>query len=144
VTHKLNGSGLRRPDWPLLLEVYLERYRDTPFAWGTLVCLTFAVGWLECAREDLAPREELAAALDYRTALGAVRVLGGRTLERAVDDWGRLTPISARFAQRGDLLLIETGGREGLAVCAGDHAAGPGGAGLEFVPLTTARAAWRV
>jgi hypothetical protein len=141
---KLNGSGLRRPDWPLLLEVYIERLRAQPFAWGTHDCVTFAIGWLELARSDLSPREELAESLDYSTVVGALRALRGRELQEAVDDWGRLTSVAVPFAQRGDLVLVETSGRPSLSVCVGDYAAGPGITGLELVPLVTARAAWRV
>jgi hypothetical protein len=145
VTRKLNGSGLRRPDWPLLLEVYIERHRTTPFEWGAHDCATFALGWVDLAREDLGPQiEVLAASLDYRTAEGAVTRLGRRALADAVDEWDHLTPVEPSFAQRGDVVVIEISGRQSLAVCAGEYAAGPGATGLELVPMTTARAAWRV
>jgi hypothetical protein len=61
-----------------------------------------------------------------------------------VREWGELTACDVAYAQRGDVVLVEISGRESLAVCAGAEACGPGTAGLEFVPMTAARAAWRV
>jgi len=142
---KINGTGLRRTDWTLLLEVYLDRHRATPFAWGTHDCVTFAVGWLDLVREDLGPQlDTLATTLDYRSAHGAVLRIGQAGLHAAVEDWGQLTPVNVRSAQRGDLVLIETGGRHSIALCVGDHAAGPGVHGLELAPMDLATAAWRV
>lgn len=141
---KINGSGRRRPDWPLLLEVYLDRARDTPFAWGLHDCATFAIGWVELAREDLKPAEDLFTMLGYNSASGALDAMGGRDLATIVDGWGYLTQVQPAFAQRGDLVLVETGGRLSLGVCAGDVAAGPGTVGLELLPMTAVHAAWRV
>jgi hypothetical protein len=146
IMQKLNGSGLRRADWPLLLEVYLERHRDTSFAWGVHDCATFALGWLDAVREDLSPQlDALRESMAYTTASGALGRLGERTLRDAVEDWQQLTPVAVNFAQRGDLVLVDLDGRHSLALVVGDgQAAGPGTAGLEFVPMTAARAAWRV
>jgi hypothetical protein len=142
---KLNGTGLRRLDWVLLLEVYIERHRATPFAWGTHDCATFAVGWLDLVREDLGPQiEHLVMTLDYRTAHDAVRRIGSAGLHAAVEDWGQLTAVGVASAQRGDLVLVDSAGRQSIAVCVGDHAAGPGVHGLELVPMHLAVAAWRV
>jgi len=141
---KLNGSGLRRADWTLLLEVYVERHRSTRFAWGLHDCAQFAIGWVETVREDLAPREDLAAALGYTTAAEAARIIHGGSLADLVEGWGELPRIQPAFAQRGDVVLVDINRRECLALCVGDAAAGPGAAGLELVPMYHATAAWRV
>lgn len=141
---KINGSGLRRSDWTLLLEVYVDRHRRTPFAWGRHDCAHFALGWVEMARDDLDPRDDLAHQLSYSSAAEAVRVINGSTLGELVDAWGELPRIQPPFAQRGDVVLVEMNGRECLAVCCGDVAAGPGPTGLELVPMPYATAAWRV
>lgn len=143
---KLNGTGLRRADWPLLFEVYLERHRDTPFAWGTHDCATFALDWLDCVREDLTPQiDALRMTMDYRTGSGALNRLGEQHLHDAVDAWDNLTPVAVQYAQRGDVVLVDLDGRHSLCLVVGDgNAAGPGTAGLEFVPMSAARAAWRV
>lgn len=141
---KVNGSGLRTPDWQLLLEVYVDRARAEPFVWGAHDCVSFAMGWVEMVRADLAPRDDLAEVLGYSTAAGAARMLAERSLAQAVADWGGLTAVAPAFAQRGDLVLVEIDGRESLALCVGDVVAGPGTEGLAFAPLAAVRAAWRV
>jgi hypothetical protein len=127
-----------------LLEVFIERHRDTPFAWGVHDCVTFAIGWLELAREDLAPRDDLAPRLAYGSAHEAARELGQQPLAEAVEAWGELPRIGVTFAQRGDLVLLDVGGRQTLGLCVGGDAAGPSTHGIEFAPMTAAVAAWRV
>lgn len=142
---KLNGSGLRRPDWQLLLAVYVERHRDTPFTWGQHDCALFALSWVQLVREDLDPATAaLAERLTYTDARGALDFMDGRGLGQVVQEWGELTACDAAYAQRGDVVLVEISGRESLAVCTGAEACGPGASGLAFVPMTAARAAWRV
>lgn len=141
---KLNGSGQRPPEWTWLLAEFIERRRDHPFTWGQNDCATFALDWLALARPDLAPRTDLADMLDYDDADGAVHALNGTTLAQLVDGWAQLLPVAVNYAQRGDLVLIDTGGRLSLAVCVGDLAAGPGSTGLVLAPMTEARRAWRV
>jgi hypothetical protein len=142
---KLNGSGLRRPDWQLLLAVYVERHRDTPFTWGQHDCARFALGWVQLAREDLDPATDaLAERLAYTDARGALEFMQGSGLGQLVQDWDQLAACDVAYAQRGDVVLVEINGRESLAVCVGAEACGPGASGLAFVPMTAARAAWRV
>lgn len=142
----VNGSHNLRPhDWPQRLAQYIAQHRATPFQWGAHDCVTFALGWLDCVREDLDPQlEALRASLRYRTAGGALRRMDGRSLEVAVDEWNELEPVDVALAHRGDLMLIEVNGRQSLGVCVGEHVAGPGVTGLELVPRTAAVAAWRV
>lgn len=139
---RLNGSSARRQDWPLLLEIYVDQSMHSRFTWGTHDCVSFAIGWLALVRQDLHPREDLA--LDYCDATSALRMLKGRSLEMAVDDWGGLQRVPPAYAQRGDLVLVQILDRACLAVCVGDQAAGPGMHGLEVVPMTRATAAWQV
>jgi hypothetical protein len=141
---KLNGSGLRRADWTLLLEVYVDRHRHTPFEWGVHDCVQFATGWVEMVREDLTPRDDLSGLMSYSSAAEAVRIMGRGSLTDLVESWGELARIQPAFAQRGDLVLVQLSDRECLALCVGDHAAGPGPTGLELAPMPLATAAWRV
>lgn len=140
---RLNGScPARRQDWPLLLEIYVDQVAHKPFAWGEHDCVSFAIGWLALVRGDLSPREDLG--LDYASALEALKFLAGRSVEEAVNEWGGLEPIAPAYAQRGDVVLVQILDRACLALCVGDHAAGPGMEGLELVPMTAASAAWKV
>jgi hypothetical protein len=139
---KINGTAARRSDWTLLLEVYIDRHRTTPFAWGAHDCVSFAAQWVELAREDLSPLADLG--LTHASAWEAVRAMAGRSLLEAVNDWGQLTPIAPSFARRGDIALVDCEDRQCLSVCVGEAAAAPGVTGLVLVPMTAARAAWRV
>lgn len=142
---RLNGGAhhtMRRQDWPLLLEIYVDQAFTARFEWGTHDCVSFAIGWLALVRQDLHPREDLA--LDYCDATSAMRTLHGRSLEDAVDEWGGLERVPPLYAQRGDVVLVQILDRACLAVCVGDCAAGPGMHGLEVVPMIHAQAAWRV
>ena len=140
---KLNGHGARRQDWPLLLEIYVDQSLHTRFEWGTHDCVSFAINWLALVRQELHPREELGLD-DYHDAASAMRMLAGRSLEMAVDEWGQLPRVPPAYAQRGDVVLVQILDRACLAVCVGDCAAGPGLHGLEVVPMTAASAAWQV
>lgn len=140
---KMNGSAGRRPDWTLMLEVYIDQRRDQPFEWGRNDCVSFAAAWVALARPDLDPLAEVERA-GHQSARQALEWLKGRDLAAVVNAWGALTPIEPGFAQRGDVVLVDNTGRPALAVCVGSYAVGPGPEGAEFVPMNTARAAWRV
>lgn len=140
----LRSSCARAFDWPALLAAYIEQHRATPFAWGAHDCVGFAIGWLAVVRPDLAPREELSGRLDYVDAAGAARQLHEISLRAVVDGWGQLVGIAPAQAGRGDLVLVDIDGRASLAVNVAELACGPGPAGLVFVPMTAAIAAWRV
>jgi len=140
---KLNGHGARRQDWPLLLEIYIDQTSHKAFAWGTHDCVSFAIGWLALVRQDLHPVEELALD-DYGSAVEALHLLKGRSVEQAVNEWGGLPSVTPAYARRGDIVLVEILDRACLAVCTGESAAGPGMHGLEIVPMTAAVAAWAV
>jgi hypothetical protein len=140
---KANGGAGRRPDWPLLLEVFVDQRRDWRFEWGRNDCVTFAAAWVALARPDLDPMEQVERA-GHHSAREALEWLAGRDLAQVMDEWGELTRIDPAFAQRGDVVLVDNEGRPALAVCVGGYAVGPGAEGAQFAPIATARAAWRV
>ncbi len=132
---------VRRENWPALLNEWVEASRARPFKWRTWDCCSAAAAWVEtCTGVDLfAPY-----AGRYSTAQGATRIInqaGG--LESLVgaalgDD------VGAAFAGRGDVVLVNIEGRESLAVCLGNMAAGPGKDGLAFIGRGEWQCAWRV
>jgi hypothetical protein len=127
----------RREDWAERLHDYLDARRDVPFSWSGNDCTTFAAGAIEAMTEEKPPLPAYAGLHD------AARLLDERALrERVGDVYG--PEIVPAFAQRGDVVLVEIGGRESLAVCIGAEAAGPGPDGMLTVPMSTATAAWRV
>jgi len=133
----------RRPGWERRLAEAIAAARDRPFRWGRHDCATFAFD----LRRDIAGGYDVAALWRgrYTTARGAVRVmrrLGWQTLEAAGRDLLGEPLASVHLAQRGDLVLADTG--LGFGVCLGAKAAGIAPEGLILVPLSSCALAWRV
>lgn len=133
----------RRPGWERILAEAIAAARERPFRWGRHDCATFAFD----LRREIAGGHDVAALWRgrYTTARGAVRVmrrLGWPSLEAA----GRALlgePLaSVHLAQRGDLVLADSG--LGFGICLGARAAGIAPSGLVLVPITACALAWRV
>ena len=138
---KRNLAMPRLETWPRLLATSIEKARSRPFVWGIHDCPTFAFE----TRMILTDGEDVAALWrgTYSTHLGGLRVmrrLGWQTLE----DMGRAllgAPRSdALLAQRGDIVLTDTG--LGFGVVIGATAIGMAPEGMRFAPLTSSRFAW--
>ena len=133
----------RAPGWELRLAAAVEGARGRPFVWGQHDCAL----WAFDLRRDLTSSDDVAALWRgrYRTARGAVRVmrrLGWLSLETAGRDLlGEPLP-SVHLAQRGDLVLTNTG--LGFGICLGARAAGIAPSGLVLVPLSACALAWRI
>ena len=133
----------RCPGWEHHLAETIEASRDRPFRWGRHDCATFAFD----LRRELAGGHDVAALWRgrYTTARGAVRImrrLGWQSLQAAGRDLlGEPLP-SVHLAQRGDLVLANTG--LGFGVCLGARAAGIAPEGLVLVPLAACAFAWRI
>ena len=129
--------------WPQRLVTAIDTARAKPFAWSLHDCPTFAFEM----RRDLTGGEDTAALWRdrYTTALGGQRLmrrLGWASLEqmgRAL--LGEPRPTVLR-AQRGDIVLANTG--LGFGICIGASAVGMAPEGLVTVPLTSCRLAWRI
>lgn len=143
VTAVVVTRGTRSPGWERHLAEAIEAARERPFRWGRHDCATFAFD----LRREIAGGHDVAALWRgrYTTARGAVRVmrrLGWPSLEAAGRDLlGEPLP-SVHHAQRGDLVLTDTG--LGFGVCLGAQAAGIAPSGLVLVPISACALAWRV
>lgn len=129
--------------WERLLAAAIDTARAKPFVWGVHDCPTFAFE----TRMILTGDADIAALWRrrYTTALGGERVmrrLGWASLE----DMGRALLGEPRpavlLAQRGDIVLADTG--LGFGICTGASAVGMAPAGLVTVPLTSCRLAWLI
>lgn len=133
----------RVESWERLLAAAIEAARSKPFVWGSHDCPTFAFE----TRTALTGGDDTAALWRgrYSTALGGQRVmrrLGWPSLEemgRALLGAPRATVL---LAQRGDIVLADTG--LGFGICVGASAVGMAPAGLVTFPLTSCRLAWTV
>ena len=133
----------RAPHWERLLAAAIDTARTRPFIWGVNDCPTFAFE----VRMILTGGEDVAALWRgrYTTALGGARVmrrLGWASLE----EMGRSLLGEPRpavlLAQRGDLVLADTG--LGFGICTGASAVGMAPEGLVTVPLTACKLAWTI
>ena len=134
---------MRLDNWPILLAEAIETARARPFAWGVHDCPTFAFE----TRTRLTGGEDTAALWRgrYTTALGGQRVmrrLGWSSLEEMGHDLLGSPRRGVLFAQRGDIVLADTG--LGFGICTGATAVGMAPEGLVTVPLPSCRLAWPV
>lgn len=135
-------AGSRRPGWERRLAEAIETARTRPFTWGRHDCAT----WAFDLRRDLTGGEDLAGLWRgrYRTARGAVRVmrrLGWSSLEEMGRGLLGAPLPTLHLAQRGDVVLTDSG--LGFGLCIGARAAGIAPSGLVLVPLAACRLAWR-
>ena len=132
----------RAANWPALLAAFIEERRGWDFEWGQHDCCMFAADWvMEATGVDPALhfRGTYSSA---RTAATALRIHGG--LAEIVAAAGFVRWQTPSMAQRGDVALVNNGGRELLAVVDGARVVAPGTVGIVFLPLDHAVAAWRV
>lgn len=132
---------LRVDGWERLLAEHVEAARLKPFEWGAHGCACWAIE----VRTALTGGDDLAALWrgKYSTAASSVKVmrkLGWTSLEAAGRDLlGEPLP-SVLLAQRGDIVLMQTG----FGVVLGARAVGMSEAGLGSLPLADCLLGWRV
>lgn len=126
-----------------MLTAYLKERADRPFEWGVNDCCIFAADWvrLVTGRDHAADLRGV-----YRTASGAklvMRAHGGPS-RIATEALGIPLPTVAT-AQRGDVVLFESGNGPALGICAGEKFAAvrPVG-GVGYFSMRHAVTAWRV
>lgn len=127
-------------DWQERLANYVEAKTFEPLSWGSNDCAFFAAGAVE-AQTGAYLCPELRDYKNVREAVRRLREVGGvRGL--AIKALGE--PIAPSLASVGDVVLMESGKREALAICNGQTAIGVDASGVVAVPMTQARAAWRI
>ena len=139
---------MRPFDWQERLIAAVADRRETPFRWGRHDCALFAcdVAQAVCGIDFAAPLRG-----KYTTERGAAVALKrfcGSGLEEAAEkiaaDHGcpEVPPLMAR---RGDIVILDSERGPLLGVCVGQHVAKAGvKSGVQHVPITAARRAWRV
>lgn len=137
----LTGHAMTRlPDWQSRMQALVSARLCAPFAWGSNDCCLFACdAALAITGHD--PAEVERGYSSEREAARLLKRLGG---VRGVGSSRFGAEISPLLAQVGDIGLVESGGRESLAVCGGATWMAPGQFGLASVPLESALVAWRV
>lgn len=135
----------RKSNWPAALTLFLNEKQQQPFDWKENNCSFFASDWVAILT-GIDPAANYRASVD--SALSAARVLaeaGGiesiTEQECAANNWPEVSP---RLAQRGDVCLVDSEAGPALGVVAGSSAAFAGPRGVEFVPVSACRRAWRI
>ena len=132
---------MRPENWLTQFAEYIEGARFKLFEWGQHDCASFVAGWLTIANDqlDVSPLTP-----ERADATEGARLMHEQSLADRVMTMG-LEEIAPIYAQRGDVLLIESGDRQLLAIHSGDYAIAPGPDQLEFQPNPhLALRAWRV
>lgn len=130
----------RFPDWQLRFARFVSERFGRPFQWGAMDCTIFAADAVEAITGEIV-YPELRGRQSAREALRAVRDAGG---VRALATGVLGDPVGVAFARIGDVVVIPAGKREALAVCNGATVLAPGPSGVSVLPVSVARAAWRV
>jgi hypothetical protein len=142
MTEAVKPYRVRRENWPALLNEWVESNRAVPFAWKTHDCCSAAAAWVLLATGvDVYAVYAERYAPSMTSAMRIVKKAKGLKplVEAALGD-----DVGAAFAGRGDVVLVNIEGRESLAVCLGNLAAGPGKDGLVFIGRGEWQCAWRV
>lgn len=131
----------RVEDWPERLLETVDAAKVQPFGWGIADCITFA---LDCAR---AVRGGAVGPVipPYATEAGAdaaLATLGFAALSDAFAAHLEECPVA--MAGRGDIGIVENGGRGCAVVCTGVHWAGRTETGVIFFSLHHVTRAFRI
>ena len=132
----------RLVDWPTRLNDHIEEWRHKKFEWGKSDCALFCL-YAEKAICGSSRFDDFIG--KYRSAAGSAKALlkiGAGNLAARVG--ARLPEIKVLEAQRGDVALIDTPDGDALSLVVGDKVAAMGKNGLVFLPLMSAKKAWKV
>lgn len=128
----------------MMLQEFLERMAETPFADGVSDCALTVADWAMAATGCADPAAHLRGR--YATPIARERLLrrlGG--LEAVIADCAASAGLAETFAYRaGDIGLIEVTGRRLAAICAGAVWAAKSADGLFGLRGPTVIRAWRV
>lgn len=131
----------RLEDWPTRLAEFIEARGERTFSWGESDCCLFVCDAIE-AMTACDPGARWRGL--YSTEKGARRVLRDNGGVAGIATLVLGQPVPPAHAGRGDVVLIDTPDGEALATCLGGVIAAQGQCGVEFHPMTAAKAAWKV
>lgn len=134
------------------LDAFIDSRRCRSFEYFEHDCAHIAADWVRerTGRDVLADLRADGGPLQRKSLLAALRHVraAGGFLPAATQRLGPFLP--ALMAQRGDIVLALSGGRIGIVsgysfgICTGPNIVCPGNERLEFLPLASGVAAWRL
>ncbi len=130
-------------NWPDALAAFVEEKRNAPFVWGVNDCCLFTSDWiLKVTLED--PAITLGLRGTYSTALEAARILERLGGAEALPGLAGYEEVPLKYAQRGDMVSLESPTGIVLGVCLGRQVISAGPLGAAFDTTLKGRKAWRV
>jgi len=137
---------IRLQDWPKRLDACINELRDKPFKWGEQDCGTFAA---DCIKAMTDCDVISVTRGQYNDADGANAVIdnlsfaGVRAATTGILGAPYPNPL---FAKRGDIVAVDSGNGDALAVVAldGKHALAPAKRGLVQFAMSEWLCAWEV
>lgn len=142
-------SGVSRAEnWVARLAAYIQAHLEIPFAWGGNDCFLFAMGGVRA----MTGTDMAADYRGYRCQFGAGRTMARHGFADLRDAVTKIAgahgcpSVAPAFAQRGDLVLLETdlGLGCGLIGLSGAEIVLPDTDGLALLPRGLATDAWRI
>lgn len=141
----------RAQNWPELLHAFIEGRKSEPFVWGENDCCLFSADAIWSMTGEDPAAEFRGKYVDEASAMAAIAsACGGAGTEDGIvyvaekHGWAPLD--SVLFAQRGDLVALESGGvtAAGIVHLNGREALFVSTTGLHKIPLRSCKRAWRV
>ena len=140
----------RLPNWPGLLDRFINDNRQHPFAYGSFDCCLWVANCIEVMTEV-----DLAAGFRgrYESREEAVRIIeeitGHKSVRKAVEHVTKaheMEPVEVLYLQRGDMALVKRPRDYSLGIVAlnGREVIVSAAGGLEWIPISSACAGWRV
>jgi hypothetical protein len=133
------------------LDSFLRDHRHTPFAWGLNDCCLFAANAIQAFTGTDIAADFRGKYTDEASAFALIKsVTGSSTVADAVawcaEKHGLLEWPTPRYAQRGDLLVMENGGAQiaGVLHLSGRHGISMAQDGPVRLPLSAIVRAWHV
>lgn len=131
----------RLEDWPERMVSFIEARRERPFSWGTSDCALFVCDAVE-AITGVDPAARWRGM--YGSEKGARRLMRDNGGIRGLADMAFGQGVPPALAGRGDAVLVDTPTGEALALCLGGKLAAQGASGIEFLPTSAGKAAWKI
>lgn len=134
----------RFEDWPKRLDEAIAVARVLPFAWGQRDCLLFAADCVEAMTGTDPAAQWRGRWSSAEEAYAILNAEFGGDLAAAVDSVLGERLGGPAFAQRGDVVMVDTPNGLALGVCAGSYHVAPWRTGLVALRFSQALAAWRI
>lgn len=124
------------------LQHYLDSVTGRSFNWNDANCCHFSSDWVELVT-GMNPMDGLRVTTSAIDAHRLIASLGG--LRAATTAQLGIEPIDAKFAQIGDVVLVEAGSVASMGICAGTNVLLINSDGqMSRVDLINATCAWRL